>query len=223
MAEPARPPAAAGPSLRVGFVDGLTRQSLPFLLGSRVVRRPSLRVGAQHPTARLVVQGLTRATRAFREHWHRRGALLVHLDAAQLEHFDLAGCDLSGFRLAGADLRRAYLRGCQLSHASLFRTVLEGADLTDARLRHADLREADLGGALLVRSDLRGARLDGARLRYADLRGARLSGTVLRGADLTGAYLDPDFSEVTVASDATTLWPVTATRTVRPRLGSGCA
>lgn len=192
-------------------LDSLTRHSLAFALSSRAVRKPDVRVSRDSRFWRPLVRGLTRTMRSFRQDAHHRGVLTIQLDSASLEHYDLAGCDLSGFHVAGADLRRAHLRGCDFTHASLFRTVLEGADLTDARLRRADLREADLGAARLVRTDLRASHLQGAVLRHADLRGARLHGADLSGADLRDAILDEGFDRSTVACDAATQWPASLT------------
>lgn len=206
---------------RDDVIEALTRHSTVFVLASRAVRKPEVRVPRRLPFLRLMVQGVTRTMRPFRQHAHRRGVLIARLDAAHLDHFDLAGADLSSFRIDAADLRRAHLRGCDLTNASLYRTDLEAADLTGSRLRRADLREANLGGARLVRADLRGARLDGASLRRADLRGADLRGANVVGADLRSALLDDDFDRGTVAADATTQWPDATGAATSSGRGSG--
>jgi uncharacterized protein YjbI with pentapeptide repeats len=193
---------------RDDVIEALTRHSTVFLLASRAVRKPDVRVSRRMPFLRLLVQGVTRTMRPFRQHVHRRGVLIARLDAAHLDHYDLAGADLSSFRIDAADLRRAHLRDSDLTNASLYRTDLEAADLTGSRLRRADLREANLSGARLVRADLRGAHLDGALLRSADLRGADLRGANLTAADLRRAQLDDDFDAATVVSDRATQWPV---------------
>jgi uncharacterized protein YjbI with pentapeptide repeats len=97
-----------------------------------------------------------------------------------LSDVDLAGTDLGGTFLAGADLRRAGLTGADLSGCYLRRADLRGADLREARLAHAFV-----GGA-----DLRGADLREADLSRADLHGTNLVGADLRGAVFTGARLD---------------------------------
>jgi hypothetical protein len=201
---------------RDDIVDGLTRSTLAFTLASRAVRKPDVRVPHRYRTLRELVQGITRTGRPFRQQFHLKGVIKSHLVAAELEYYDLNGCDLSDFRLAEADLRRAYLRNADLQHASLFRCILESADLTGARLRRADLREANLGAACLVRADMRGARLDGASLRNADLRGARLAGADFSNADLLGARLDDDFDRTTVKSDRATRWPEAAVLSLSP-------
>lgn len=63
---------------------------------------------------------------------------------------DHRGADLTGARLAGADLRGASLRGARLIAADLRRADLRTADLTGADLRDADLSRADLTGALFL-------------------------------------------------------------------------
>lgn len=89
----------------------------------------------------------------------------------------LKGQDLSGARLAGADLS-----GLDLSGA-----LLKGADLSGARLEKTLLRDAQLSGADLTGAKLAGADLTGADLTGALLAGAALAGAVLKGADLSEA------------------------------------
>ncbi|MFD1814101.1 pentapeptide repeat-containing protein [Rhodococcus gannanensis] len=52
---------------------------------------------------------------------------------------DLAGCDLRGLRLCGADLRGAVLIGADLAECDLTAVDLLGADLRDTRVAGADL------------------------------------------------------------------------------------
>ncbi len=71
--------------------------------------------------------------------------------------------DLSGARLANADLRDANFHGADLRGANLRRSDLGNANLTGANLRGANLRHAnltgvDLTGANLTRADLTGAK-----------------------------------------------------------------
>lgn len=63
---------------------------------------------------------------------------------------DHRGADLTGARLAAADLRGASLRGACLIAADLRGADLRSADLTGADLRDADLSGADLTGSLFV-------------------------------------------------------------------------
>jgi hypothetical protein len=70
---------------------------------------------------------------------HRsNGAVLLTVDAPNLQCADLRGADLRGADLRGADLQCADLRGANLSDA----------DLSDADLRGADLRGANLNGVV---------------------------------------------------------------------------
>ena len=116
----------------------------------------------------------------------------------------LSDLDLSGARLARADLRCCELTGVSLAGADLHGANLQEIVLHNVDARNADFRDADLIGAYISDSDLTGARLDGADLSkaelFADLSGASLRGarlvrvegseTSLAGADLTGADLD---------------------------------
>lgn len=122
------------------------------------------------------------------------------------ESLHLAGADLDGAVLPGADLRGAHLESARLAHADLCGAWLEdaflaGADLHFARLRHARLARADLTAAVLDHVDLREADLSLANLRQTDLSFARMArsqlrNTVLensrmRGAGLLGATISP--------------------------------
>lgn len=79
------------------------------------------------------------------------------------------GVDLTGTRLAGANL----------SAARLTNAVLIGANLSEATLQCAILKGADLS-----RADLRRTNLSGADLRMATLDGARLSAAVADASTL---------------------------------------
>lgn len=69
--------------------------------------------------------------------------------------------DLTGARLAGADLRGADLRGALLIAADLANADLRGADLIGADLRDTDLSGADLTGSIfLTRSQINAANGD---------------------------------------------------------------
>lgn len=82
---------------------------------------------------------------------------------------DMAGCDLFGASLSGANLfmanlNGASLEGANLSYANLLHVNFEGADLS-----YADLSYADLAHAYLYMADLSYANLEGANLHLACL------------------------------------------------------
>ncbi|MET8754847.1 pentapeptide repeat-containing protein [Streptomyces sp. NPDC004667] len=154
-------------------------------------------------------------------YWHRRPAVLpwrvlppadpeaadrlwewVREGAGAHGGTDMAGLDLGGAVLDGADFAESWFAGTRLAGARLvgtefYRAHLAGADLTGADatgacfvradLDGADLRGAVLDGADLVRAELYGTDARGARLRGARILGASLLDTDLRGADLSGA------------------------------------
>lgn len=97
----------------------------------------------------------------------------------QLRGARLANCDLSGFDLHDAYLRKAHLRGACLDRCKLREANLSGADLEGA-----SLIEADMAGA-----NLRAAYMCGVNLREADLKSAILVGTDLRNAKLNNAQV----------------------------------
>ncbi len=184
----------------------MARHSQPFVFESTAVETERT-VLTPHRFVDRVVQAIARRSLVFRQHDHRRVALIVRLEKANLQMYDLAGKNLSGFSMRRVNLVRAHLESADLTGAKLFRASLEGADFTDARLVRTDLREADLGAATLFRADLRGALLQGANLRYADLRGARLGSVDFSGADLRDARFSPNFDRNDVVSDDATQWP----------------
>lgn len=79
---------------------------------------------------------------------------------------DLAGADLSGCNLRGAQLGRLDLRGASFRNA----------DLTGANLGHSDLRGADFQGATLVDVNLHKAELEGSNFLGAALGGFEQEG-----------------------------------------------
>ncbi len=106
------------------------------------------------------------------------------LAGADLTGCNLAGADLSGVDmtdtrlgeadLAGADLTGATARGVFLARASLVGAMVRGADLERANLREADLERADLADcnlrdAVLLGANLRGASLSGCAVRRSEL------------------------------------------------------
>lgn len=113
---------------------------------------------------------------AFR-HANLSGAHLL----AKLGNGDWTGANLSGAHLELGRTQflaalRSDLSGCKLAGADL-----SGANLSGIRLAFADLRGANLVGANLTLTDLAGARLDGADLTGAMLDRADVNGASLRG------------------------------------------
>ena len=86
------------------------------------------------------------------------------------------GCDLSGVKWAGRDLRGARLTGADFSRADL-----HGANFTDAVLAGVDFSNANL----------RDANFSGAKLAGCDMRGADLTGANLNVASFTGCDVNP--------------------------------
>lgn len=78
----------------------------------------------------------------------------------------LAGADLIGANLSGADLFKADLRGAGLNRANLHRANLNGADLNRANLSRAGLLGADL-----IEADLTVARVGYTTFANVDLSG----------------------------------------------------
>ena len=94
----------------------------------------------------------------------------------------LAGTDLPGASLHGADLPFADLTAANLRGANLYAADMTCAQLPMANLCEADLRQATLYGADLYGADLRNAALEGAWLGGADLCEANLAGSRLKHA-----------------------------------------
>jgi hypothetical protein len=92
---------------------------------------------------------------------------------------DLAGGNLLGVTLIGADL----------GETNLERVNLRGADLSDAELSEANLNHAILSGADLSGADLGSATLQAANLHRASLALANLGGAHLQSANLLEANL----------------------------------
>ena len=115
------------------------------------------------------------------------------------QKINLAGLDLAGAWLPGADLVSVWfmdadLATAMLDHAILYRACLRDADLTHAHLDGADLTDAVLENADLCRADLRHANLTeaffkNANLTRADLSDANLTDTFFGNANLTCADL----------------------------------
>lgn len=116
--------------------------------------------------------------------------------------FDLAGQNLVGLPLSGADFARADLTSANLSESDLSGANLARADLHGANLTRSQLRGAYLGPERIPDApDTRGANLTDADLTDANLTDADLRHADLSGANLTRATL------TNVFYDAQTLWP----------------
>jgi predicted membrane chloride channel (bestrophin family) len=113
----------------------------------------------------------------------------VCLHRANLSGVKLAGANLHRANLAGANLHRANLSGAGLSEADLRRADLRGTDLHETNLSGADLRGANLSEANLSGADLSGVNLTGAKLRAVNLTGVNLTGANLKAVNLTGVNL----------------------------------
>lgn len=126
------------------------------------------------------------------------------LSGARLASADLSRANLFGADLFGADFSRAFLTGARLVAADLTTANLSGANLIAADLgerryvgeglsevgfSRASIRGVDLGGAIMTDATVHGAILASANLVGADLTGAFLIGTNLAGANFTGANL----------------------------------
>src|SRR5262245_8391224 len=117
-----------------------------------------------------------------------RGASLVGADLKHGLHW-VAGANLRGALVAGAELRNANLLRANLSGAYLLATDLRGAHLHGAHIDGADLRLANLSEANLSNADLSQANLSEANLSNANLSQANLSEANLGNANLTNANL----------------------------------
>ncbi len=122
------------------------------------------------------------------------------LSGADLTSAELFNSDFTGAIMSRIDLERAFLIEANLSlaylnGANLTGAHLSGATLTSARLNNARLSGADLSDARLNDADLRGANLENCDLSNADLRGADLTGASLKGATLLSA----DFSDANIS------------------------
>jgi uncharacterized protein YjbI with pentapeptide repeats len=113
---------------------------------------------------------------------------------AQLQNARLQGASLDGTELRGASLDHAQLQGASLGKAnlqgaSLVSTQLQGASLITAHLQGASLVDAQLQGATLFDSELQGASLNGAVLMSASIGFTQLQGASLANARMQGATL----------------------------------
>jgi uncharacterized protein YjbI with pentapeptide repeats len=112
----------------------------------------------------------------------------------------LAGRDLTGANLDGADVRHVDFTSAILNRANLDfawanearfdYAQLRGALLIFSQLRGALLVSAQLQAASLYNAQLQGAFLDSAQLQNASLNYAQLQGASLVSAKLQGASLD---------------------------------
>lgn len=119
----------------------------------------------------------------------RRGWRTFVLAGADLSGLDLAGADFAGADLSGVNLAEATLTGANLAGARLVEANLTAADLTGASLVAADLSRVDLSRAYLSGADLSHGDLTAARVAAVEWRGCRLTAAKLAGLDLAGADL----------------------------------
>lgn len=90
---------------------------------------------------------------------------------AKGKQITLSGADLTGIKLAGANLQRSVFQGC--------------------RFYCADLRDVDFSQAVLAGCDFSGADLTNAHMIWANLRGADLSRAILKGTRFENADMRP--------------------------------
>lgn len=111
------------------------------------------------------------------------------------------GSDLSGYNLAGVDLR-----GATFTNSICRGTIFTGANLSGAHFNRADLSGADFRGAKLKRAQfehaiLVGADWDDAQLEHANFRYAKRDSVSEWGGDNTDTELETqDISEEANAS-----------------------
>jgi uncharacterized protein YjbI with pentapeptide repeats/beta-lactamase regulating signal transducer with metallopeptidase domain len=92
-----------------------------------------------------------------------------------LEH--CTGCDFTGGRFDGMNLRRLHVTGVDMTHASF-----RNADLTGSEFTGIDFSGADFTGAILNGATFRGCDFSGANLRSVDLSHVNFVGSSLSGA-----------------------------------------
>lgn len=117
------------------------------------------------------------------------------------EHIQLAGADLSGLQLTGANLAEADLRGANLAGTKAYSIRLQNADLSGASLKNCNwlttwisrdskFCDVDLsGGAMTIflDGDWTGANFSNAKLTLMGV----MSETRLQDADFTGCTVKP--------------------------------
>ncbi len=135
------------------------------------------------------------------------------LPTLNFQEAELAGMDLRGMNLDGANFRDCDLRGVRFGHTPPKRTkeydneevLISGHDpIPASSLRGADFRGSDIGehnlkvadfsqiegeGAIFSETDMTGAKFLKANLKNAQFVETSLVGTNFRKADLTGANL----------------------------------
>lgn len=113
------------------------------------------------------------------------------------EQLDLSHTNISGVKLAQANLAQTNLYQTNLSGADLCSANLQGAILSAANLSGANLSGANLKEAILSAANLSGANLAGANLQRANFYLAKLDGAILNDAITTGAnFRDTEFYQV---------------------------
>lgn len=102
----------------------------------------------------------------------------------------LAGADLQGAYLVGANLWKSHFEGSNLEDVNLKGSVLWYAHLEGATLVNVNLESADLNDAYLEKTDLSWAYLKNAKLRDTRFGEANLRGAHLGRGHLWYAYFD---------------------------------
>jgi uncharacterized protein YjbI with pentapeptide repeats len=185
------------------------------------------------PSREQAVLLLTSGDRSALEHWNsldRRSAF------GHLGKVDLAGCDLRGAALPGADFEKvavldgADLRDADLAGAKFYAATgvrFDGANLTGARLRNCrgcSFRGADLSGATIWGKDLAGSDFEGAKLRGIWDVALNAAGVSLRRADLTGTafprsqFGQADFSRADLSGAVLSMCDLTGAKLARASL-----
>ena len=109
----------------------------------------------------------------------------VYLQGANFKNTNLQGANLTGANLQGANFTGANLQTCTLVRVNLQGANLQGADLEGASLTDTDLRRANVQGANLTGADLTRANFTEAKLTGTNFRGATLTNAVFEGAELS--------------------------------------
>jgi uncharacterized protein YjbI with pentapeptide repeats len=126
----------------------------------------------------------------------------LDLTGGKLAGANLETLDFEHTRFDRADLKKASFHDCPLAGASF-----AGADLAGAYLAGAKAAEATFEGTKLVKCNLRAASFRRCSFRGADLTKADFSFSDVRGADFTDAILDGVEFARTTFDDKTTFPP----------------
>lgn len=187
----------ATPEERVAILLDLLENQKPLELPGGLGRRTNLSgVDLRPDRLRPTLSGDISAPPS----WWDTAAGRLDLSGVKLAYANLSNANLEGADLRNIDLNHAVLRDANLQRALLESANLEGADLAGANLQEALLSGANLQGAMLEDAnfrkagmrfaDLSKAALENATLARADLWGARLEKIEAANANLRGAHLE---------------------------------